>query len=146
MRSAIIAAIVAALVSSGGTYAAVRINGRAIRPHSIPLNRLAAKLPAGAPGPQGTQGAQGPQGLTDAVSPSAIDYVQSSTPVVTGGDPTPAAAYCPGGEMAIAGGYSMLDGVALDDYITPAHTGWEVLIGDAVGSDVTVYVICEPSS
>jgi hypothetical protein len=143
MKSAVIAAVVAALVSGGGAYAAVKINGHAIRPHSIPLNRLVGKLPAGAQGPQGSQG---PQGLTAAVSPSAIDYVQTSTPVVTGGNPTPAAANCPSGDMAIAGGYSMLDGVALDDYITPSHTGWEVLISEAVGSSVTVYVICEPSS
>jgi hypothetical protein len=62
MKNAIIAAIVAALVSGGGTYAATRIDGHAIKPHSMPLNRLAGKLPRGPQGPQGAQGAQGAQG------------------------------------------------------------------------------------
>jgi hypothetical protein len=55
MRSAIIAALVAALVAGGTAGAASYINGRSIRPHSIPLNRLAHR-PAGLPGPVGPKG------------------------------------------------------------------------------------------
>lgn len=65
MKNAVIAAVVAALVSSGAGYAAVRINGHSIKRHSIPLNRLIGKLspgPQGPTGPVGAQGATGPQG------------------------------------------------------------------------------------
>ena len=47
MRNALIAAVVAVLVGAGSAMATSRINGSAIRPHSIPLNRLKGSLPTG---------------------------------------------------------------------------------------------------
>lgn len=47
MKNALIAAVVAALVGSGSAMATSRIDGSAIRPHSIPLNRLKGSLPTG---------------------------------------------------------------------------------------------------
>ena len=61
MKSAVVAAIVAALVAAGASSATIWINGRQIRPHSIPLNRLAHR-PVGLPGPTGPAGPAGPQG------------------------------------------------------------------------------------
>ena len=62
MKSALIAAVVSALVASTGTYAATQINGHSIQPHSIPLNRL-TNIPAGPQGPVGPAGPQGPAGI-----------------------------------------------------------------------------------
>ena len=75
MKSAIIAAIVAAVVASGSALAATRINGRSIKRHSIPLNRLAHRPVGkrGLPGPQGNtgpQGLQGPRGLAGGRGPA----------------------------------------------------------------------------
>lgn len=86
MKNAIVAAVVAALVSSGATLAATTaINGRTIARHSIPKSRLTVRAqhalegqrgrrgavgPAGPAGPQGEQGlpgaggAPGPQGMS----------------------------------------------------------------------------------
>lgn len=78
MKNAIVAAVVAALVSSGATLAATTtINGRSIARHSIPRSRLTLRAqhalegqrgrvgpqgPAGLPGPQGPAGPAGPNG------------------------------------------------------------------------------------
>lgn len=82
----------ALFVALGGTSLAAKtyIDGRRIKPHSLPLNRL-VKIPTGYPGargptgprgargeegpqgsrgPQGIRGPQGPQGLTGAQGPA----------------------------------------------------------------------------
>lgn len=72
MKSALVAALVAAVVSAGAASAGTAwIDGAAIRPGTIRISRLAPgaieKLqgqqgPAGPQGPQGTPGPQGPPG------------------------------------------------------------------------------------
>ena len=75
MRSALIAAIVAAIVAAGGASAASMISGRAIRPGSLPLNRLKIVRVAG-----------------------------TKTSVAPNGGSGSAVAVCPAGFAAIGGG------------------------------------------
>lgn len=75
---ALVVSLVALFVALGGTSlaAANYINGKHIKPHSIPTDRLtkgAIKTLHGAQGPrgpQGTQGLQGPKGDTGGIGPS----------------------------------------------------------------------------
>src|SRR5207302_9295892 len=66
MKSALIAALVSAIIGSGSAVAATRlINGNLIQNRSIPatkLTRAAVASLRGYTGPQGPQGAQGPAG------------------------------------------------------------------------------------
>lgn len=88
MRSALIAAIVAALVAGGGTAAASSwLNGRHIRPHSIPLNRLAT-MPSS--------------------SLSSLTRVAGSEYVVQPGVTGFALAKCTKGELAVSGGFAVI--------------------------------------
>lgn len=88
MRSALIAAIVAGLVAGGGTAAASSwLNGRHIRPHSIPLNRLTT-MPSS--------------------SLSSLTRVAGSEYVVQPGVTGFALANCPKGELAVSGGFAVI--------------------------------------
>lgn len=103
MKNAIIAAVVAALVSSGGTYAATSIGGRQIRDHSIPEWKLTPRAitnlrgqqgsigPVGPAGPQGNVGAQGPQGASPSLPRFGVGYlcVASDNSVSWGGERLP---------------------------------------------------------
>lgn len=111
MRNAIIAALVAALVSSGATLAATRISGSAIRPHSIPTNRLTrAAMNTLTAGPA----------ITSTVSAAAVTGLQTVT------------ASCPAGEVVTGGGYLnttpdqpfQLEG----DGPTADGTGWRIVV------------------
>jgi hypothetical protein len=154
MKNAIIAALVAALVSSGATYAAAtRINGAAIARHSIPQNRLTHGAVMGLQGARGPAGAQGPPGKAAIDAPSVQLDQQTSTGTPTGWPWTQQTA-CPGGETAVAGGY-MLDepGEIIEDgpYSDNSGSGWEIKVtvppGDEENpSSVTVNVTCEDTS
>ena len=99
-------ATLALFVALGGTSVAAvsYINGKQIKPHSIPKNRLTksavrslhgAKGAAGAPGQRGPTGAQGPQGIQGTqgvqgpIGPSDVYSTRSGT---TTNVSTPAAA------------------------------------------------------
>ena len=147
MKSALIAAVVVALVASGGTYAATRINGAAIQKHSIPANRLTPK----AVGEFTAATVQAPRALAAAVS-STLSVQQVSQPVVAADSVT---ASCPDGYVAITGGYQWTagDGAISSSWLAPDGHGWTVQVGawtgspDAGGSAVlAVYVSCEPGS
>jgi hypothetical protein len=125
MKSAIIAAIVAALVSSGGTYAAVQVNGHSIRPHSIPLNRLAGSL------------------LTRA----STGYVD-----IPAGQAGAATATCPSGSQAFAGGFRINPGVNYTGQLVPLaswptlnETGWTFSLWNRSNSlaRIQTYATCE---
>jgi len=62
---ATVIATVALFVALGGSSlaAASFINGKHIKPHSIPTNRLTKKAIKALHGAKGPQGAQGPQGV-----------------------------------------------------------------------------------
>ena len=75
---ALVISLVALFVALGGTSlaAANYINGKHIKPHSIPTDRLTKRAiktlhgAQGPRGPQGTQGLQGPKGDTGDIGPS----------------------------------------------------------------------------
>jgi hypothetical protein len=148
VKSAIIAAVVAALVASGSTYAATRISGSAIKPHSIPANRLTPKaVQAFTAAPTAA-----PRALAAAVN-STLDYEQTTAPVVAD---DAVQADCPAGDVAIIGGYGWVrgDGIIASSWRTADGTGWKVQIGAETGApndgggpaQITVYVSCEPGS
>ena len=58
----VMATIAVFLALGGGAYAAVKINGKNIKPHSIPLNRIQGTLPPGKEGPRGAEGPKGAPG------------------------------------------------------------------------------------
>lgn len=121
--TAIVSAVVAALVASGATYAAMKINGHSIALHSIPLNRIEGRLPRG---PRGRQGVPGTVGKI---------YVTSDTSYIPG----TTGAGCPLGDIAIGGGYD-------------PPSGWQdgkpqfVVVGSHPGGDDTGWVVSETST
>lgn len=127
MKSALIAAVVAALVASGSTYAAVRINGHSIRPHSIPLNRLTTL----------------PKLRLVRVIGAPVTVPERSSGFAT--------ANCPSGQAAIGGGFvavSVMDStspvVGLASYPQPDLTGWgeEIRNDGALPSQIQAYAVC----
>jgi hypothetical protein len=150
MKSALIAAIVSVVVASGSTYAATTISGLAIARHSIPANRLTSKAVKAFTAPR----AQSPRALAAAVN-STLDYEQTTTDITD--TPQTASAFCPAGDVAIGGGYTV-DNVgsgsgsgAIENSTTPDHTGWQVvgsfvLLNNGAPGTITVYVSCEPSA
>lgn len=151
MRSALIAAVVAALVASGGTYAATRISGQAIAKHSIPANRLVPKAVKAFTAQ--TAAAPAPRALAAAVN-STLDYEQTTANIVE--TPQTFTTACPAGDVAIGGGYQTSDDVvgggAMENSVTPDFTGWTVTVtnvsskNDGSTPTLTVYVSCEPGS
>lgn len=145
MKNVLTAAIVAALVAGAtGAGAATLLNGKQIKAHSIPANRLTPSAIASFTKAE----ASPPRALAAAVN-STIDYETSTTPVVAGDTATAA---CPTGDVAISGGYQWTDGggpVVSNIYLSDG-SGWAVKIGDTTSSNdgqavIEVYVSCEPS-
>lgn len=132
MKNAIVAAAVAALVAGSGTAAASSwLNGHRIKPHSIPLNRLAAN-----PGslPQVTR----VQGQEYVVQPSTTGFAQ---------------AICPRGQIAISGGFAVVAQVNAAQIVGLVSepmtdlSGWVSGFEDHGTSPATVvsYALCAPS-
>lgn len=110
MKSAIIAAVVAALVASGGTYAATSISGRQIRNHSISAWKLTPQAIAslrgqqGPIGPAGPQGDVGPQGVAGETPKFATVYlcIAADNSVTWGGLVSPwFTSSCPAGDSLV---------------------------------------------
>jgi hypothetical protein len=101
MKSALIAAVVAAAVGPGSAMATTWINGHSIRPHSIPLNRLMSI-------PHGKRGPRGPAGLIDFSKVSVVNSGPGQG--VPPGQVGTIRANCPAGSKAIAGGYLVTQG------------------------------------
>lgn len=151
MKNAVIAAIVAALVSSGSTLAATHyINGAKIKPHSIAANRLTPKALKTISKP--TRSALAPKTLAAAVN-STIDYEQATSDITV--SPQTFTVSCPVGDVAVGGGYQtsadVEGGGATENSVTPDFTGWTVTVGgleirnDGSTPTLTVYVACEPA-
>ena len=144
MKNAVVAAVVAALVSSGATLAATRISGQAILKHSIPANRLTAKAV------KSLRSTPDPRQLAASVN-STLNQVANSVAITA--NPQTVTAVCPAGDMAVGGGYNLSAnfGVITGDGITADSSGWAVSIAGAYGPAVdqvvtlTVNVSCEPS-
>jgi hypothetical protein len=133
MRNALIAAIVAALVGSGSAMATNRIDGSAIRPHSIPLNRLKGNLPTGF---------------------SKVAEVHSAPVTVQAGQYASAAAPCPAGSKAIGGGFGdaaqdgdtvQIAGLTSAPFYEPGGSSlWVVTVGNTSSAPLTIeaYAVC----
>jgi hypothetical protein len=136
MKSALIAAVVAVLVGSGSAMATNWINGSAIRPHSIPLNRLKGNLPTG---------------FTKV-------FERTSKPVtVKPGQYASAAAPCPFATPIAGGfGYAANDGKAVQisgltsgpGYHRGGSSTWVVTVQNTSSASMTIeaYAVCLKSS
>jgi hypothetical protein len=106
-----IIATLALFVALGGTSVAAvsYINGRQIRPHSIPKNRLThraiTQLKANR-GPRGLRGARGPAGPVGPTGPGPVvlAYAGSGTRPLPAGKESVAVAMCPPGMVVTGGG------------------------------------------
>jgi hypothetical protein len=128
MKNAIVAAIVAALVASGGTLAATnKINGLSIKAHSIPVNRLTTK----------------------AVNSFTVANTNSTaTPLTT--VPQTFTAQCPSGELATGGGFTTspeLPVTVISDGASSDGSSWDVVLQPVSQGEshpeITVNVSCQ---
>jgi hypothetical protein len=157
---ATIVAAVALFVALGGSSlaAASFINGKHIKPHSIPTNRLtkkAIKALHGAKGAQGAQGAQGPQGLPGIQglqgTPGTSNYtVVTNTSSSASANQIGVSVPCPSGTKALGGGGAVLSGTsAFGPFLTDSHPvngGWgvsyQLATTGSLSLSVEVYAIC----
>ena len=131
MKSALIAAIVAVLVSSSASVAATRyISGSKIKPHSIAASRLTSSAVA-----------------TLMAKPAVVSVTgsPSNTPAPDGSiPPTAIVATCPTGDAAVSGGYRLTtpgQGFTLyTDGPTADGTGWEIDAAPTVNNTPTLVV------
>lgn len=159
---ALVVSVFALLVALGGTSLAATnfINGKHIKPHSLPKNRLTKAAIAslhganGAPGAKGPQGPQGPQGQPGSPGSPGSPGMSGYTVVTNtnSGDVNTIGATvgCPSGTSALGGGGEVLSGVsAFGPFLTqslPANGGWLVDYQYGVtgnySTSVEVYAIC----
>jgi hypothetical protein len=148
MKSAIIAGVVAMLVSSASATAAFVVTSKNIKNGTIQTVDLSAKArkalkgkagPAGARGPQGPAGPQGPPGFVGA---TRIVSATFSVPVNTAGSPQTVS--CPDGTGVISGG--VVSETHGDTWVdAPSGNGWSGAANNALGTspgEVTVYALC----
>lgn len=141
MKNAVIAAIVAAIVSSGTTYAATKINGRSIAKHSIPASKLTPKAVT-----EFTR-IDPPSVLAGKVS-STIVYERDAFAVGTAGaGPSTLMATCPVGYVPVSGGYeATLPATVSADEVTHDGTGWQVVLRNYGTGQIDVYAACLPQT
>lgn len=135
LRSAIVAAVVAALVAGGSSaVAASYISGRMIRPHSIPLNRLASKPAAGG-------------------RFLHLTYVAGPETVAQPGGSGYSQAVCPGrGSVAVSGGFAVVAEVNANQVVGLTSQPMQAAVGWAAGFEdqgttpatVVAYALCTP--
>jgi hypothetical protein len=153
----VVVAVALFVTLGGGAYAAsALISGSAIKPHSIPKNRLTnsaiaslrgARGPRGYAGSQGAQGAQGSQGIQGPPGPAgslAGTTVVSAQFVQPAGSVDIHAIACPGGTGVLSGGVtSITAGGTL--YDAPFANGWAGS-GDnfsgTIDGTVTIFAVC----
>jgi hypothetical protein len=145
MKSAIIAGVVAMLVSSASATAAFVVTSKNIKNGTIQTVDISAKAkkalkgnvgPAGAPGPAGPQGPAGFVGSTRVVS------VTFPVPPNTAGSPQSVS--CPAGTGVISGG--VISDTQGDTWVdAPSGNGWSGAANNVAGinpGEVTVYALC----
>lgn len=151
-------ALLALFLALGGTSyaAATAINGKSIKPNSIPKNRLtktAIKQLKGNRGPTGLQGIQGPAG------PVQLRYLTSPLFSNPHGEQNFGFVSCPAGEYVTGGGGVGGSAIVGEDInasygfksstTLPAPDSWGVWMDNqtALDQNFTVYAICAtPSS
>ena len=145
MKSAIIAGVVAMLVSSASATAAFVVTSKNIKNGTIQTVDISAKAkkalkgnvgPAGAPGPAGPQGPAGFVGSTRVVS--------ATFPVPPNTAGSPQSVSCPAGTGVISGG--VISDTQGDTWVdAPSGNGWSGAANNVAGinpGEVTVYALC----
>jgi hypothetical protein len=148
MKSAIIAGVVAMLVSSASATAAFVVTSKNIKNGTIQTIDLSAKArkalkgkagPAGARGPAGPQGPEGPRGFVGATTVVSATF---PVPVNTAGSPQTVS--CPAGTGVISGG--VISEAQGDTWIdAPSGNGWSGAANNVGGTspgELTVYALC----
>ena len=153
MKSIIIAAIVAALVSAtAATAASGLITGAQIKNGSIGLVDLSAnakralKGQRGVAGPQGPAGVAGAQGIPGGFDPAKVTYQQGTDLSIapnTGGSAT---VNCPTGAVAISGGWVVVTGGVGEVFQNRGSSAgsWTISVWNHSDSsaEVTPFAVC----
>jgi hypothetical protein len=145
MKSAIIAAVVATLVSSASATAAFVVTSKNIRNgtiQTVDISAKAKKALRGKRGPAGARGPAGPQGPKGFVGATRI--VSATFPVPVNNPGSPQTVACPAGTGVISGGVvSESQGDTWVD--APSGNGWSGAannVGAATPGELTVYALC----
>jgi hypothetical protein len=155
VKSIIIAAIVAALISAtAATAASGLITGAQIKNGSIGLVDLSPKAkralkgqrgPAGPPGATGLQGVAGPAGGFD---PAKVSYVEGTSFQVAPGAAGSGRAYCAAGAKALSGGWVVISGDVGEVYGNRTYDSggsWSVIVynhATYTNATVTPFAVC----
>lgn len=152
LRSALsfsnVVACLALFLALGGTvYAASKISGRQIKPHSLPGNRLKPKTLTGRQvKPHSLKAAQIDQSTLKDITAArlGVQYAVASVSLARfSSKGTTASAACPPGTNAIGGGATLNDeehGYVNDSGPTEQRTGWTAT-GFAYGPSVTTMTV-----
>jgi len=145
MKSAIIAGVVAMLVSSASATAAFVVTSKNIKNGTIQTVDLSAKArkalrgKAGPAGVRGPAGSQGPAGFV-----AATRLVSATFPVGPNDTGTIHTVSCPAGTGVISGG--VVSEAQGDTWVdAPSGNGWSGAANNYGGTDpgtVTVYAVC----
>ena len=145
MKSAIIAGVVALLVSSASATAAFVVTSKNIKNGTIQTVDLSAKARkalkgnAGPAGARGPAGAQGPRGFV-----GATRIVSATFPVPSNTAGSPQTVSCPAGTGIISGG--VISEAQGDTWVdAPSGNGWSGAANNVAGispGEVTVYALC----
>ena len=148
MKSAIIAGVVAMLVSSASATAAFVVTSKNIKNGTIQTVDLSAKAKkalrgkAGTRGPAGARGPAGPQGPAGFVA--ATRLVSQTFPVAVNDTGTVHTVSCPAGTGVISGG--VVSEAQGDTWVdAPAGNGWSGAANNYGGTDpgqVTIFAVC----
>jgi hypothetical protein len=145
MKSAIIAGVVAMLISSASATAAFVVTSKNIKNgtiQTIDLSAKARKALKGKAGPRGPQGQAGPQGRPGFVGATRIVSATFSIPPNTAGSPSTVP--CPAGTGVISGG--VISETQGDTWVdAPSGNGWSGAANNSSGispGEMTVYALC----
>jgi hypothetical protein len=152
VKSIIIAAIVAALVSAtAATAASGLITGAQIKNGSIGLVDLSANAKRalkGQRGPAGPPGATGVAGPAGGFDPAKVSYVEGASFEVAPGTAGSGRAYCPAGAKALSGGWVVISGDVGEVFGNRSYDSggsWSVLVynhATYTNATVTPFVVC----
>lgn len=143
MRSALIAALVAAVVSSGTAVAATKlIDGSSIRDHTIPASKLTQAAIASL---RGQRGPQGPPGTN--ATPTTFTLVRGPDTVVQPGAAGTSSALCPSGSGPVGGGFIVSNGFDANPVVVASTIdtsngttadGWDATMGNSAEAGATM--------
>ena len=145
MRSAIIAGVVAMLVSSASATAAFVVTSKNIKNgtiQTVDLSAKAKKALKGKAGPAGARGPAGPQGPPGFVGATRV--VSATFPVPSNTAGSPQTVSCPAGTGVISGG--VISDTQGDTWVdAPSGNGWSGAANNVAGinpGEITVYALC----